>query len=133
MATRGSFQLKELLLYYCEHGGSSRTLRDYIGTGRLSKWAASHPHVDIQVKVRNGHHPFVQGSYLTASSTHQICVKNSESWRDVQDVCEMLHNRSGRKITKITEPVLSDTPTIQGVWTPFLDTMAPFSVKIDER
>lgn len=44
MATRGVFQLRRLRLHYCEHGGSSRTLRDYIASGRLARWAEEHPH-----------------------------------------------------------------------------------------
>ena len=51
---------------------------------------------------------------------------------DVKLACDMLANRSGRKITKITSPVLTDTPSIQGVWTPFLNLQLEpeFEVKI---
>jgi large subunit ribosomal protein L43 len=123
MATRGVFQLNKLKLHYCEKGGSSRSIRDYIINGKLVEWARLHPHVEIEVKVRNGKHPFVQGDYRSSPSEciHQISVKNVDSWKDVQDACQTLFNRSGRKITKITTPVLTDTPSIQGVWTPFLN------------
>jgi large subunit ribosomal protein L43 len=123
MATRGVVQLLKLQLFYCEHGGSSRAMRDFISSGRLVDWATRHPQTQIQVSVRNGQHPYVAGEYLTSPDNvqHQISVKNFESWRDVQQVCQQLANRSGRKITKITRPVLTDTPSIQGVWTPFLN------------
>jgi large subunit ribosomal protein L43 len=124
MATRGVFQLTKLYINYCEHGGSSRMLRSYIGNGTLSKWAMEHPHVEIHVQCRNGKHPFIQADYLTNSnhtSCHQISVKNYNSIRDINDVMDLLSNRSGRKITKITKPVLTDTPSIQGIWTPFLN------------
>ena len=65
MATRGVFQLTKLRLNYCEVGGSSRAMRDYLGNGRLVAWAADHPHVEIEVKRRNGQHPFVQADYIT--------------------------------------------------------------------
>ncbi|GKY97045.1 hypothetical protein MPSEU_000663100 [Mayamaea pseudoterrestris] len=121
MATRGIFQLQKLSVYYCEHGGSSTMLRKFIASGRLSKWASDHPHVEVSLSPRNGKHPFVQGNYKTCSTIqHQVTVKNYETQKDIQDVLDMLHSRSGRKITKITTPVLTDTPSIQGVWTPFL-------------
>lgn len=132
MATRGVFQLKRLSVYYCEHGGSSRSIREFIANGRLSEWAAAHPHVDIHVNRRNGKHPYVHGDYKTAAAVHQVSVKNS-SLNDIEDVLDMLHNRSGRKITKITKPVLTDTPSIQGVWTPFLNLSdTEFAVSIDD-
>jgi large subunit ribosomal protein L43 len=134
MATRGVFQLTKLHLYYCEHGGSSRAIRDYLTNGRLMAWAREHPCVDIEIKVRNGKHPYVQGEYKTSSpSLHQISVKNVDSWRQIEEVCKLLHDRTGRKITKITTPVLTDTPSIQGVWTPFLNlTDEKFPIKFIE-
>lgn len=134
MATRGVFQLTRLRLYYCEHGGSSQALRDYIGSGRLAAWASARPHVAIEVAPRNGRHPFITGDYRTQASTHQVSVRNYENWKQVEEVMDMLANRSGRKLTKITKPVLTDTPSIQGVWTPFLDlSQAEFKVTIHEE
>jgi large subunit ribosomal protein L43 len=123
MATRGIFQLTKLSIYYCEVGGSSRALRDYIANGELVSWASQHPHVQMEVKRNNGHHPVIHADYLTNSKKilHQVSVKNYETWEHVQEVVQMLSNRSGRKITKITKPVLTDTPSVQGVWTPFLN------------
>jgi large subunit ribosomal protein L43 len=134
MATRGVFQLTKLRLHYCEVGGSSRAMRDYLSNGRLLEWAKDHPHVEIEVKQRNGQHPYVQGDYKTMAATHQISVKNVDGWKVVESVLEMLSNRSGRKITKITTPVLTDTPSIQGTWTPFLNLRdgPQFVVKIEE-
>lgn len=125
MATRGVTQLQKLTLKYCEHGGSSRALREYLANGQLAAWAAEHGDTAIHVQVRNGHHPVVHAEYLTGGGStgvlHQISVKNYKRWQDVEEVCQLLANRSGRKITKITTPVLTDTPSIQGVWTPFLN------------
>lgn len=136
MATRGIFQLTKLRLSYCEVGGSSRSMREYLGNGELAKWAAAHPHVSIEVKQKNGHHPIVHADYLTNSKKilHQVTVKNYEKWEHVQEVLDMLSNRSGRKIVKITKPVLTDTPSVQGIWTPFLNLQleSPFNVQIVE-
>jgi large subunit ribosomal protein L43 len=121
MATRGLKQLTRLKLYYCEYGGSSKAVREYLANGRLAAWATKYPDVEIDVTPRNGKHPFVEGEYRTRAASHQISVKNYEKWRHVEEVMDVLRNRSGRKITKITTPVLTDTPSIQGVWTPFLN------------
>ena len=121
MATRGVVQLRKLTLKYCEYGGSSRALREYISNGRLAAWASQHPDTLVEVKVKNGHHPLVKGEYLSGSVQHQVTVKNYKHWHHVEEVCQMMADRSGRKITKITTPVLTDTPSVQGVWTPFLN------------
>ena len=135
MATRGVTQLQKITLKYCEYGGSSRALREYLANGQLVAWAKHHADTAIEVKVRNGHHPVIQADYLTGHVQHQVSVKNYERWQDVQDVCQMLANRSGRKITKITQPVLTDTPSVQGVWTPFLNLQLEpdFEIKFVEQ
>jgi hypothetical protein len=88
MATRGIFQLTKLRLSYCEVGGSSRAIREYVGNGELAKFASLHPHIAIEVTQKNGHHPIVRADYLTNSKQilHQVTVKNYEKWEHVQEV-----------------------------------------------
>lgn len=128
MATRGVIQCQKLTLFYCEHGGSSQTVRDFLSSGRLVTWAQDRPSVQIKVKVRNGRHPFVKADYLSGvvnekkPHAHQICLRHNQARSpDVEGVFDQLYNRSGRKITKFTKPVLTQTPSIQGVWTPSLN------------
>ena len=125
MATRGVFQCQKLTLFYCEHGGSSQAVRDFLGSGKIIQWAKDRPSVQIQVKVRNGNHPYVKADYLTGIDrphAHQICLKSNKAKApQVEAVLDQLYNRSGRKITKFTRPVYSQTPSVQGVWTPSLN------------
>jgi len=45
----------------------------------------------------------------------------------------MLNNSSGRKIKKVGAPVKTLTPSVQGVWTPYLDIAGQkFDIKIVE-
>mmetsp|Transcript_2115 Transcript_2115/g.3350 ORF Transcript_2115/g.3350 Transcript_2115/m.3350 type:complete len:137 (+) Transcript_2115:198-608(+) len=118
MATRGVFQLSKLSLVYCEHGGSSRVVRDFISSGRIIDWATEHAHLEIELKVRNGKHPYVQGHYLTGPSK-QVTVKN-EPLSQIYHVMTALKNQSGRKMKRLNRPVITQTPSIQGVWTPML-------------
>jgi len=152
MATRGVFQCQKLTLRYCEHGGSSRAVREYLASGRLVEWATERPTVEVRVKVANGKHPNLMADYLTKTVSnktalngvqsrpviHQICLKSKgvvsagepemeasthERWwkHPVEAALDQLYNKSGRKMTKFTKPVYTQTPSIQGVWTPSLD------------
>ncbi|KAG7341189.1 mitochondrial ribosomal protein L51 / S25 / CI-B8 domain containing protein [Nitzschia inconspicua] len=148
MATRGVFQCKKLTVFYCEHGGSSQAVRDYLQSKRLIEWAKARPTVQIQVRVRNGKHPFVKAEYLSAPISgkrpdlgpiaHQISVKNKQhnySLQAVEDTLTQLYNKSGRKMVKFTKPIYSQTPSVQGIWTPSLDLhlQPPFHMKfVDE-
>lgn len=128
MATRGVIQCQKLTLFYCEHGGSSQAVRDFLSSGNLLQWARERPSVQIKVKVRNGKHPFVKADYLSGvindrkPHAHQICLRSSHVRNpNVSGIFDQLYNRSGRKITKFTKPVYSQTPSIQGFWTPALN------------
>ena len=124
MATRGVTQLLKLKLFYSDTGGSSRSVRKFIST-QLVDWCHAHPETQVEVIRKNRRHPYIEGEYLTTglkhTNQHQICVKNVDTSQEIANVCDMLANRSGRKITKIVAPVLTDTPSIQGVWTPYLN------------
>ena len=119
MATRGIFQLKTLKIFYCEHGGSSRVVRDFLSSGRIINWALDNPQIQVEVKIRNGKHPFVEGEYVSGKPK-QIGVKN-EDMKRIYQVMDMLKNSSGRKMTRLNRPVITQTPSVQGVWTPMLN------------
>mmetsp|Transcript_8113 Transcript_8113/g.19948 ORF Transcript_8113/g.19948 Transcript_8113/m.19948 type:complete len:134 (+) Transcript_8113:68-469(+) len=133
MATRGIPQLKKLCIRYCEVGGSSSAVRDYLAASpHLLNFATDNPHVSIVVKPRNGHHPYVEGQYVTGQSK-QICVKNTDQKR-IREVFDMLKNSSGRKITRLGGlAVRGDCLSVQGVWTPMLDLgESEFDIKVVE-
>jgi|EP01083_Nonionella_stella_P003331 large subunit ribosomal protein L43 len=121
MATRGIKQLKALQIVYCEHGGSSSNIRQYLSspTSKIVSFCTNNPTVQVSTKLRNGKHPYIKAEYVSGFSK-QVCIKNEELDR-IQKVVHMLNNSSGRKITKIGGPIRTQTPSIQGVWTPMLD------------
>ena len=136
MATRGIYQLQKLTINYCEYGGSSSVIRDYLASGKIIDWAKERSHLQIDVKVNNGNHPYIKGDYISSTSKkfntkynknlnpniHQICIKSNKSNKpDIEKVLNTLYNRSGRKITKFTKAIYTDTPSIQGRWTPTLN------------
>ncbi len=130
MATRGIKQLKNLQIVYCEHGGSSSNIRQYLSStpssstssktaNKIISFCQSNPTVQVSTKLRNGKHPYIKAEYVSGFSK-QVCIKN-ESLERIDKVIQMLNDSSGRKITKIGGPVRTQTPSIQGVWTPMLD------------
>mmetsp|Transcript_911 Transcript_911/g.1382 ORF Transcript_911/g.1382 Transcript_911/m.1382 type:complete len:132 (+) Transcript_911:48-443(+) len=131
MATRGVKQLQSLNIVYCEHGGSSRAVREYLSSSRIIEFAKQNPSVSISSKLRNGCHPYVQANYVTGSDK-QVCIKN-EPIKRIVNVMSLLNNSSGRKISKIGNPVRTLKPSIQGIWTPMLDIRnTSFDIKFVE-
>lgn len=134
MATRGVFQLKKLRLVYCEYGGSSAAVRDFVRNGKIIDWAKKYPYISVKVEIKNGKHPLIQGEYRSGNPK-QVSVRNASQTR-VQQVMEMLHNSSGRKMTPLKKPVLTATPSVQGVWTPMLNLTnndeTPFKITMVE-
>ena len=139
MATRGIKQLKHLQIVYCEHGGSSSAIRQYLSqsptstNNHLINFAKTHPQIQIIIKPRNGHHPYIQGEYISGNSK-QICIKNCTQGR-IKDVMSMMVNTSGRKITRLGgKAVRGDCVSVQGVWTPMLELSGEtsFDMKIVE-
>ena len=131
MATRGVMQLTKLQLVYCEYGGSSAAVRDYISSGKIIDWARQSFACARFVQVQNGKHPLIRGEYKTGFPK-QISVRN-ESIHRIETVMDMLHNSSGRKMTQLKKPVITATPSVQGVWTPMLNLQdKQFKVTIHE-
>lgn len=78
----------------------------------LSKHIKAHPH-----------HPVLMGTYhilLIRTHAPYHSVKN-EPIKRISKVIQMLNDSSGRKMNRIDGPVQTQTPSVQGIWTPFLD------------
>jgi len=119
MATRGVKQLQTLRIAYCNYGGSSESVREFISSGKIVEFARQNSSVHVVGELRNGKHPYIKAEYLTGFDK-QVCVKNV-SLKRILEVIHMLNNSSGRKIKRIEESTQTDKPSIQGVWTPMLD------------
>jgi len=130
MATRGAKQLQKMSIRYCEVGGSSLNVREFLSSGKIVDFAAANPTVEIEVTPRNGHHPYIRGDYMTGN-WKQMCVKNEPTKR-IRKVMEMLNNTSGRKIVKLGGlAVRTDAPSVQGIWTPMLELpKEPFEMQL---
>ncbi len=76
-------------------------------------------------------HPFLRGIYANGNSK-TICIKNL-SKEEIHSYALDLRNQVGRKVSTVgyKKPVISEKPTIQGLWDAQLDlhSIPKFNVK----
>ena len=127
----GAFVLpcKRITMTYCNFGGSSAGMRDFLRM-RLAKFAQQHPGVEIRVLEKPGKHPVITGEYATpnaamnagslknGNATKQICVRK---WNIdvIENKLNILLNSSGKKLSKPKHTVVSENPSVRGIWSPF--------------
>ena len=120
MSLRGIRQLKSLTVQYSDIDGSSRGVREWMRKN-LVKFAEINPSAIIKTeKVRNCH-PLLRAFYLNGNKK-QISIKNNSS-DDVHEMAMFLRNQIGRRMgsTGYSKPVLSNKPSIQGMWNERMD------------
>lgn len=64
MSIAGVRQLKVLTIRFCQYGGSSRGVRDFL-TSRLAQFKEENPTLTVNVVAKNGQHPILIGEYRT--------------------------------------------------------------------
>ncbi|KAH7488394.1 hypothetical protein PRIC1_007490 [Phytophthora ramorum] len=119
MATKGVWQLKQVTIRYCQHGGSSRHVRQLLGDERFLKFVEANPQVQFETELKGARHPVLIGDYVT--NERKVSDIKNQDIPFILDQLERLRNSSGRKMTHIKKPVISKRPTIQGIWQPDLD------------
>ncbi|TFJ88450.1 hypothetical protein NSK_000024 [Nannochloropsis salina CCMP1776] len=116
MSVRGVPQLRSLLLRYSDRDGSSRAMREYIGS-RLVAFAQAHGHVKITTQLKRNVHPVVQADYVFGDPK-VVCVRRATTAEEVEKVILALRNTTGRKVKPLNKPVVSRLPSVQGPWDP---------------
>lgn len=113
----GSFVLpcKKITLRFCNSGGSSRGMRDFL-VKDLKAYAEKNPKIEFIVKKEAGH-PIIQGEY-TNGNQKTICVRNMDSQKIAQKL-EVLKSSSGAQLKKYVRPVESVNTSVRGIWSPF--------------
>jgi large subunit ribosomal protein L43 len=72
MATRGVPQLQRIMIRYCDWGGSSSGMRDFIGR-ELVGFARTVPQCEIVTEVRRNRHPMIKADYCESNSVCCAC------------------------------------------------------------
>ncbi|KAJ1977134.1 39S ribosomal protein L51, mitochondrial [Dimargaris xerosporica] len=107
----------KLVFTYCERGGSSRGMHEYLTQGRLEAWAQQHPQIEIQVEPRPSTHPMVYGQFL-GGREKSFCARKL-TCEEIEAKVQELANTSGRPDTRFRQPVLSKNYSVRGIWSPF--------------
>eukprot|EP00271_Cylindrocystis_brebissonii_P018786 TRINITY_DN545_c0_g5_i1.p1 TRINITY_DN545_c0_g5~~TRINITY_DN545_c0_g5_i1.p1 ORF type:complete len:119 (+),score=27.18 TRINITY_DN545_c0_g5_i1:123-479(+) len=115
MATRGVWQLKQLLIKFCDFGGSSRGARDFISK-HLEEFKAANPQLTAEAVLNRGHHPHLQAVFENGSQ--RIVDLRKKSLGEVYEQVERLRDSTGRKVKKLTTRHVTERPSIQGTWRP---------------
>ncbi|CAG8442473.1 13678_t:CDS:2 [Ambispora gerdemannii] len=110
-------QCRKMVFHYCERGGSSRGMIEYLKKD-LIPFAKANPEVEIMVKPRPSRHPCIRGWYLNGRDK-VICVRKMKA-SEIGKVAEYIRDHSGQKATtRFKKPVISTTESVRGIWSAF--------------
>lgn len=115
MATRGVWQLKRLLVKFCDHGGSSRGAREFLET-RLEGWQALNPQLEVQPTLNRGKHPHLVGHF--ANGSQKVIDLRNRGVEEVEEQAQRLRDSTGRKVKKLRSRQHTKNPSVQGTWSP---------------
>ncbi|CAG98167.1 Mrpl51 [Kluyveromyces lactis] len=115
----GAFVLpcKKITLQYCNWGGSSQGLRDFLTSNRMIQWAEKYPTIQFEI-VRKSGHPVIKGDYVNGRNK-AICVKNLNI-DNVENKLKLIRDASGEQLRHRTKNDNVDTlnDSVRGIWSP---------------
>ena len=95
-------------------------MRQLLSTGQLINWCKENPEINVETKVKRGRHPTLSALYLNTNE-RVVGVKNL-SPEKIEGHMDILANSAGKKTSgknsyRLSTPVQSEHPSIQGEWT----------------
>lgn len=107
-------------------GGASRGVREFIETD-LVNFSRENPGVAIYLKPRMSENPVLKAEYLNGS-THWFSLRLMNKMEVVQWL-DFHVTKSGERVKRYRKPHHTDWPSVQGVWTPFLNLPSELNVQ----
>ncbi|KZV55272.1 hypothetical protein F511_06749 [Dorcoceras hygrometricum] len=114
MSLRGVWQLQKLVVSFCNWGGSSRGIREFMES-HLPAFREKNPHLEVVTELNRGYHPLLKGLYRNKNE-RVVCVKNMTP-DEVLQCATRLRNSQGRKVVKLRTRHVTSNPSVQGTWT----------------
>mmetsp|Transcript_27625 Transcript_27625/g.51514 ORF Transcript_27625/g.51514 Transcript_27625/m.51514 type:complete len:132 (-) Transcript_27625:101-496(-) len=114
---RGQWQLKKLVINYCKTE-SSRGVYDLMKNGKLVDFAKKNPQLQIVTRRNQRRLPYLMAQY-EGNVKQDLSLKNLTDDEIIEGMT-MMRNRSGRHTYELKhwgQPI-TNTPSVQGVWTP---------------
>lgn len=112
------FPCKKISIQYCNWGGSSQGIRNFLVSERLNDLAKKYKHIEFEIVKKSGH-PVITGWY-TNGRNKPICVRNLEP-NEIDKKLRLLIDSSGdilRRWTK-NDNIRSLNKSVRGIWSPF--------------
>ncbi|KAJ1834142.1 39S ribosomal protein L51, mitochondrial [Coemansia sp. RSA 2706] len=110
------FPCRKLVFNYCERSGSSKSMMEYLQTEAV-KFAQSNPQIEVIVQPRPSKHPIVRAFYTNGQQKTK-CVRKCSA-EEIPEVVKSLRDHSGHKLHRWNRYVISDTPSVRGIYSPF--------------
>lgn len=114
MSSGGKRQLQQIVLRYCDWGGSSKGMREFL-RAQVVDFCRANPDVAVETEVKRNRHPFIRGVYLNGREKTIDCPNRDVAW--IAEKVRFLNEQVGdRASSRYSQPVYSSRPTIQGLW-----------------
>ncbi|OMJ30095.1 54S ribosomal protein L51, mitochondrial [Smittium culicis] len=110
------FPCRKLVLNYCETSGSSKAFKEYIVKNSI-ELAKKLPMIELVVQPRPSRHPIIRAFYANGRQ-RVYCVKNSSN-DEIENTLQRLLGFSGNYNQLWKKPVISNNPSVRGIWSPF--------------
>ncbi|XP_014279921.1 large ribosomal subunit protein mL43 [Halyomorpha halys] len=109
-------QLKRVTIKFCKTHGDSRGIREFLET-ELIDFSRNNPGVVVYVKTRRHKSPSLNAEYLNGQKEYINCHNFNKD--EVNKWLHLLLSRSGKEVMRYRKMWHTETPSIQGIWTPF--------------
>lgn len=109
-------QLQRITFRFSKSHGNGKGLREFIEKD-LMDFAKENPGVVIYLKPRRIGPPSISAEYLNGHKQYRAFPKQPRD--EIVKWVEFARTQSGYPISRFIKNIHTDTPSIQGVWTPF--------------
>ncbi|KAL4476446.1 hypothetical protein ABPG74_010179 [Tetrahymena malaccensis] len=117
MCSRGVFQLRKIQLQFCDFGGSSKGVRDFLNSDTVKEFMVKNPQIQFEFIMRRNKHPFLSAQYINGF-VKDVSLKNYGG-EEILDEFNRVRQSFGRKSLPFAgKKLYTSKPSIQGKWTP---------------
>lgn len=119
-------QLQRVTIKFCKNSGTSHGVRDFI-ENRLLDFSRRNPGIVVYVKPRLHRTPVIISEYLNGQ-TQWMNIRNF-SEVEIDWWLDFIRTRSGYELSQLISMYNVSTPSVQGVWNPFLNRPTNLTVQ----